>query len=491
MLVQHHIVSDGWSMQVIVDELVQLYSAYRQGEVAQLPALGLQYADYAHWQREWMAAGERERQLAYWRELLGGEQPVLELPTAHARPAVQSYRGASLELELPTPLAEGLNALAQREGVTLFMLLLASFQGLLYRYSGQHDIRVGVPIANRNRVEVERLVGFFVNTQVLKADLDEQITVTQLLQQAKHRSLDAQSHQDLPFEQLVEALQPERSLSHNPLFQVLFNHQSEAGLAIRGRQLPDLRVEGLDWGSQTAQFDLSLDTQATAQGIWATLTYATDLFEPAMLTRMLGHWQNLLQGMLDDPQQRVSQLPLLGDAEERSALQDWNTTARDYTQQPVHQLIEAQVELTPDAEALVFAGQRLTYTQLNRRANRLAHRLMDAGVGPDVLVGLAVERSIDMVVGLLAVLKAGGAYVPLDPEYPRERLAYMLEDSGVSMLLTQAHLLSRLPIPHGVDTLVLGEADVDSYSEANPISVLSGENLAYVCLLYTSPSPRD
>ena len=486
VLVQHHIVSDGWSMQVMVDELVQLYSAYSQGEVAQLPALALQYADYAHWQREWMAAGERERQLAYWKELLGGEQPVLELPTAHARPAVQSYRGASLELELPTQLAEGLSALAQREGVTLFMLLLASFQGLLYRYSGQHDIRVGVPIANRNRVEVERLVGFFVNTQVLKADLDEQITVTQLLQQAKRRSLDAQSHQDLPFEQLVEALQPERSLSHNPLFQVLFNHQSDAGLATPGRQLPDLRVEGLDWGSQTAQFDLSLDTQATAQGIWATLTYATDLFDPAMLKRMLAHWQNLLQGMLDDPQQRVSQLPLLGDTEQRSALQDWNATARDYTQQPVHQLIEAQVELTPDAEALVFAGQRLTYTQLNRRANCLAHRLMDAGVGPDVLVGLAVERSIEMVVGLLAVLKAGGAYVPLDPEYPRERLAYMLEDSGVKLLLTQAHLLEQLPIPEGLETLVLGEAGFDGYSEANPSIVLEGENLAYV--IYTSGS---
>ncbi|WLH87703.1 amino acid adenylation domain-containing protein [Pseudomonas sp. FP2338] len=486
VLVQHHIVSDGWSMQVMVDELVQLYSAYSQGEVAQLPALALQYADYAHWQREWMAAGERERQLAYWSELLGGEQPVLELPTAHARPALQSYRGASLELELPTQLAEGLNALAQREGVTLFMLLLASFQGLLYRYSGQQDIRVGVPIANRNRVEVERLVGFFVNTQVLKADLDEQITVTQLLQQAKRRSLDAQSHQDLPFEQLVEALQPERSLSHNPLFQVLFNHQSDAGLATRGRQLPDLRVEGLDWGSQTAQFDLSLDTQATAQGIWATLTYATDLFEPAMLTRMLVHWQNLLQGMLDDPQQRVSQLPLLDDTEQRSALQDWNATARDYTQQPVHQLIEAQVELTPDAEALVFAGQRLTYAQLNRRANRLAHRLMAAGVGPDVLVGLAVERSVEMVVGLLAVLKAGGAYVPLDPEYPRERLAYMQEDSGVKLLLTQAHLLEQLPIPEGLETLVLGESGFDGSSEANPGIVLEGENLAYV--IYTSGS---
>jgi len=277
VLVQHHIVTDGWSMQVMVDELVQLYAAHCQGQAPQLPELALQYADYAHWQRQWMAAGERERQLAYWRQLLGGEQPMLELPTANARPAVQSYRGASLQLELPEALATGLKALAQREDVTLFMVLLASFQSLLYRYSGQQDIRIGVPIANRNRVEVERVVGFFVNTQVLKADIDGQITVGQLLQQVKRRSLDAQGHQDLPFEQLVEALQPERSLSHNPLFQVMFNHQSDAGLMTSGHSLPDLRVEGLDWGSHTAQFDLSLDTQASADGIHATLTYATDL----------------------------------------------------------------------------------------------------------------------------------------------------------------------------------------------------------------------
>uniref|UniRef100_UPI00399A4EFC amino acid adenylation domain-containing protein n=1 Tax=Pseudomonas sp. YeP6b TaxID=2861775 RepID=UPI00399A4EFC len=486
VLVQHHIVSDGWSMQVVVDELVQVYGAYRQGEVAQLPALALQYADYAHWQRQWMAAGERERQLTYWRALLGGEQPVLELPTARARPAVQSYRGASLDVELPAQLAAGLNALAQREGVTVFMLLLASFQGLLYRYSGQRDIRVGVPIANRNRVEVERLVGFFVNTQVLKAEFDEQLTVRQLLQQVKRRSLDAQSHQDLPFEQLVEALQPERSLSHNPLFQVLFNHQNDAGLATQGRHLPDLRVEGLDWGSQTAQFDLSLDTQASADGIWATLTYATDLFEPAMLQRMLGHWQNILQGMLDDPQQRVSQLPMLDRTEQRVALQDWNATEQGYTQQPVHQLIEAQAQRTPHAQALVFAEQRLTYAELNRRANRLAHCLMAAGVGPDVLVGVAVERSIEMVVGLLAVLKAGGAYVPFDPEYPRERLAYMLQDSGVKLLLTQAHLLEQLPISPGLECLVVGESGFEGYSDTNPGIALSGENLAY--MIYTSGS---
>ncbi|WP_426109355.1 amino acid adenylation domain-containing protein [Pseudomonas sp. TWR1-1-4] len=486
VLVQHHIVTDGWSMQVMVDELVQLYAAYSQGQTPQLPELALQYADYAHWQRQWMAAGERERQLAYWQQLLGGEQPVLELPTANARPALQSYRGASLQLELPPALAAGLNALAQREGVTLFMVLLASFQSLLYRYSGQQDIRVGVPIANRSRVEVERLVGFFVNTQVFKADIDGQLSVGQLLQQVKRRSLDAQSHQDLPFEQLVEALQPERSLSHNPLFQVMFNHQSEAGLMTSGQSLPDLRVEGLDWGSQTAQFDLSLDTQASAEGIHATLTYATDLFAPAVLERMLAHWQNLLWGMLDDPQQRVSQLPLLEPVEQQTLVRQWNATARDYPQQPVHQLIEAQVAQTPDAPALVFAAQRLSYADLNRRANRLAHRLIQAGVGPDVLVGLVVERSIEMVVGLLAVLKAGGAYVPLDPDYPPERLAYMLEDSGVKLLLTQSHLLEQLPRAEGIECLLLGGSGFEDFPDTNPGLALDGENLAYV--IYTSGS---
>ncbi|WP_301294624.1 amino acid adenylation domain-containing protein [Pseudomonas sp. S3E17] len=486
VLVQHHIVTDGWSMQVMVDELVQLYAAHCQGQAPQLPELALQYADYAHWQRQWMAAGERERQLAYWRQLLGGEQPMLELPTANARPAVQSYRGASLQLELPQALATGLKALAQREDVTLFMVLLASFQSLLYRYSGQQDIRIGVPIANRNRVEVERVVGFFVNTQVLKADIDGQITVGQLLQQVKRRSLDAQGHQDLPFEQLVEALQPERSLSHNPLFQVMFNHQSDAGLMTSGHSLPNLRVEGLDWGSHTAQFDLSLDTQASADGIHATLTYATDLFDPIVLERMLAHWQNLLQGMLNDPQQRVSQLPLLDPCEQQVLVAQWNATARDYSCQPVHHLIEAQAAQTPDAPALVFAAQRLDYAELNRRANRLAHRLIRAGVGPDVLVGLVVERSVEMVVGLLAVLKAGGAYVPMDPDYPRERLAYMLEDSGVKLLLTQSHLLQQLPIAQGVECLVLGESAFEDYPDTNPDIVLDAENLAYV--IYTSGS---
>ncbi|WP_371360041.1 amino acid adenylation domain-containing protein [Pseudomonas sp. KT_2_4] len=489
VLVQHHIVSDGWSMQVMVDELVQLYAAYSQGQDLQLPALPIQYADYAQWQRDWMTGGERDRQMGYWQALLGGEPSVLELPLDRPRPSVQSFRGASLEIKLAPALVAGLKALAQREDVTLFIVLLASFQALLHRYSGQQDIRVGVPIANRNRVETERLVGFFVNTQVLKGDFDAQLTVTQLLQQAKHRALDAQSHQDLPFEQLVEALQPERSLSRNPLFQVLFNHQSQARLASTSQQLPDLRIESLEWGTQTAQFDLSLDTQETVDGLWATLTYATDLFDAATPNRMARHWQNLLQAMLDDPHQRVAQLPLLEPLEHQVIVEQWNDTAQDYRlEDSVQRQIEAQVRRTPNAQALVFGAQTLSYTQLNARANRLAHRLIQAGVAPDVLVGVAMERSIEMVVALLAVLKAGGAYVPLDPDYPRERLAYMLQDSNVPLLLTQAHLLQALPVSAPSHCLVVEPDDhwLSEYADTDPDVAVDAENLAYV--IYTSGS---
>ncbi|MCS4312507.1 amino acid adenylation domain-containing protein/non-ribosomal peptide synthase protein (TIGR01720 family) [Pseudomonas sp. BIGb0381] len=485
VLVQHHIVSDGWSMGVMVQELMQLYAAYSQGQDCVLAPLPIQYADYALWQRRWMEAGEKARQLDYWRELLSGTQPVLELPFDQPRPAQQSYRGARLDIALEPALVAGLKALAQREGVTMFMLLLASFQAFLYRYSGQQDIRVGVPIANRNRVETESLIGFFVNTQVLKADLDGQMSFAQLLQQTKRRALEAQAHQDLPFEQLVEALQPERSLSHNPLFQVMFNHQANSPVA--AQQLPGLRVANLEWDSQSAQFDLSLDTQESGDAIWASLTYATDLFGAATVARMAEHWLSLLRAGVANPALPLQDMATLNAEECEQILSQWNATARDYPQgQWVHQLIEAQALAQPDAPALRFNDLSLSYAELNRRANRLAHRLIEAGVGPDVLVGLAVERSIEMVVGLLAVLKAGGAYVPLDPEYPRERLAYMLDDSGVKLLLTQAHLREQLPIPQGLETLVLGESAFEGYSDANPGIALDGENLAYV--IYTSGS---
>ncbi|EPB7002885.1 TPA: pyoverdine non-ribosomal peptide synthetase PvdD, partial [Pseudomonas aeruginosa] len=329
VLVQHHIVSDGWSMQVMVEELVQLYAAYSRGLEVALPALPIQYADYALWQRSWMEAGEKERQLAYWTGLLGGEQPVLELPFDRPRPARQSHRGAQLGFELSRELVEAVRALAQREGASSFMLLLASFQALLYRYSGQADIRVGVPIANRNRVETERLIGFFVNTQVLKADLDGRMGFDELLAQARQRALEAQAHQDLPFEQLVEALQPERNASHNPLFQVLFNHQSEIRSVTPEVQLEDLRLEGLAWDGQTAQFDLTLDIQEDENGIWASFDYATDLFDASTVERLAGHWRNLLRGIVANPRQRLGELPLLDAPERRQTLSEWNPAQRE------------------------------------------------------------------------------------------------------------------------------------------------------------------
>lgn len=285
VLTLHHIVSDGWSLQVMIEELVQLYAGFNLGHDAGLPALPIQYADYALWQRQWMEAGEQERQLTYWQQKLGDEQPVLELPTDRARPVEQSFAGASHNLILDPTLSDSLKAFARRENVTLFVLLLASFQALLHRYSGQADIRVGVPVANRGRVEIERLIGFFVNTQVLKADVDGQASFVDLLRQVRQTAQEAQAHQDLPFEQLVEALEPGRSLSHSPLFQVMFNHQAESRISVETR-LNGLSIEPLEWQSTTAQFDLVLNTTEQAHGIEAVLKYATDLFEPATIERL-------------------------------------------------------------------------------------------------------------------------------------------------------------------------------------------------------------
>ena len=481
----HHIISDAWSMQVMVEELVQFYAGFSAGRDVHLAELNIQYADYAQWQRQWMEAGEQERQLTYWQDKLGGEQPVLELPTDLPRPAMQSFAGASHALVLDAPLAEALKDLARRENTTLFVVLLASFQSLLHRYSGQTDIRVGVPVANRGRAEIERLIGFFVNTQVLKADVDGQRPFVELLRQVRQTAQDAQAHQDLPFEQLVEALQPGRSLSHSPLFQVMFNHQAQSRASAQ-TQFGELQVERLEWQSHTAQFDLVLNTTEHPHGIEALFKYATDLFDAQTVERLVTHWQQLLQGIVADPQQCIAWLPMLAEAECQQALHTWNATAVRYPGDwAVHRLFEAQAERTPDAPAVRFADRELTYAQLNAQANQWAHRLLDAGVGPDVIVGIAAERSIEMVVGLMAILKAGGAYVPLDPEYPRERLAYMFEDSGISLLLTTAHLLDALPVPASVRSLCLDQY-VGPFSQENPQVIVAAENLAY--MIYTSGS---
>ncbi|SDZ66206.1 non-ribosomal peptide synthetase [Pseudomonas sp. NFIX28] len=489
VLTQHHIVSDGWSMGVMVDELIELYAGYRQGKEVSLTPLPIQYADYANWQRNWMEAGERDRQLGYWREQLGGEQPLLMLPLDHPRPAMQSYRGAALEIPLPTNLRVGLKQLAQREGVTLFMLLLASFQVLLHRYSGQADIRVGVPTANRSRVETERLIGFFVNTQVLKAEVDGQRSFSDFLQQVKQTALQAQSHQDLPFEQLVEALRPERSLSHSPLFQVMFNHQTAVKKDGHSQRLDDLCIETLSWKGRAAQFDLTLDTFEAEDGLWASLTYATDLFEASTIERMAQCWVRLLQGMVEQPNQRLGDLPLLAAAEQSRILHEWNPPISDFpSERCVHELIQVQAVATPDARAVLFGEQALSYQELNARANRLAHKLIEAGVGPEVRVGVALQRSPEMVVALLAVLKAGGAYVPLDPDYPQDRLAHMLRDSQAQILLTESALLQVLPSIESLQILQLDaeEGWLDAYSAENPVAVATPDNLAYV--IYTSGS---
>ncbi|WP_017256450.1 condensation domain-containing protein, partial [Pseudomonas tolaasii] len=323
LVVQHHIVSDGGSMRVMVNELIELYGGYCRNAPVELPPLAIQYADYALWQRSWMEAGERERQLAYWVAQLGGEQPVLELPQDHPRPAVQSYRGARCNIPLPQALSEALQTLARAEGATLFMLLLASFQTLLHRYSGSSQVRVGTPTANRNRVETERLIGFFVNTQILQADFTDSLTFKELLQQVKQRALAAQAHQDLPFEQLVEALAPERSLSRNPLFQVMFNHQRAARQSGPARQLPGLSVEGVAWETQVAQLDLTLEVHEADDSLSASFIYATDLFESSSIERMAQHWLALLQGIVDAPDRAVGELALLSAAEQQMILQDW------------------------------------------------------------------------------------------------------------------------------------------------------------------------
>ncbi|NWE17269.1 non-ribosomal peptide synthetase [Pseudomonas yamanorum] len=488
VLVQHHIVSDGWSMQIMVEELIELYAGFQHGRPAVLPELAIQYADYGLWQRNWMQAGERERQQAYWQKQLGGEQPTLQLPADFPRPAMMSYRGARLDCVLAPELAAGLKHLAQREGVTLYMLLLASWQILMYRYTGQTDVRVGVAVANRSRAQTERLIGFFVNTQVLKTLVDGRAPFSQLLAQVKQTALQAQEFQDLPFEQLVELLQPERSLSHSPLFQVMYNHQGLERSNPVVAQLPQLSVENMGVAHLTAQFDLTLETYETREGLSASLVFATDLFEVATIERLQAHWLNLLQGIVACPGQSVDELPLFDALELQRLLHHSNPSAKPVPVQAVHQQIAEQARRTPAAQALTVDGQALTFEALQARANSLAHTLIEQGVAPGVLVGIAAQRSLDMVVGLLAVLKAGGAYVPLDPAYPQARLDYMIEDSGIGLLLTQASLAPRFAGLPGLRLLLLDQqpSRLGLDAQADPQVSVAPDDLAYV--IYTSGS---
>ncbi|MVV47310.1 amino acid adenylation domain-containing protein [Pseudomonas sp. PB120] len=486
VLTVHHIAADGWSMQVMVDEFSTLYQAAVEGHAANLNSLPVNYSDYARWQRDWLEAGEGARQLNWWREQLAGSQTPLELPSELTRPARRTERGASLVLNVDRDLLAGLRQRAQEQQVTLFMLLLASFQTLLHRQSGQSGISVGVPSAGRSRIETEGLIGFFINTQVLRAEIDGQQPFSTLLQQVKRTALGAQANQDVPFEQLVEALQPDRSLNHSPLFQVLYNHQQQLGASVE-RRVAGLQVERLHWQQHTTQFDLVLDTQEQGDTLDASLTYATDLYDEASMTRFAEQWLNLLRAVVDDPQQRVAELPLLQAPQSAALIEHWNPSFETQPPSPtLHQLFEAQAAQRPNAVALVYEGERLTYAALNAQSNRLARKLREQGVGPEVRVGLATERAMPLVVGLLAILKAGGAYVPLDPQYPAERLSYMIEDSGITLLLTQQHLIDALPACDGVQVLSLESLPLDALSADNLTARSSPDNLAYV--IYTSGS---
>ena len=488
LLTVHHIVSDGWSIGILFGELTALYESFCLGQDSPLPELPIQYADYAVWQRERLQGEVLEQQLGYWREQLAGAPAVLELPTDRSRPAVATYSGGHQQVRLAPELTAELKAVAQAEGATLYMVLLAAFQVLLSRYSGQEDIVVGSPIANRTHREIEGLIGFFVNTLVLRTDLSGNPTFRELMGRVREVSLEAYAHQDLPFERLVEELNPERSLSHTPLFQVLFAVQNMPRSSLT---LPGLELQDFSLDRQTSKFDLSLFIGESSDGLAVTLEYNTDLFEENTTARMLRQFEVMLQGIVAAPEQRISELPLLTGSERQQLLVEWNDTRAEFAPEKCAQVLFAeQVERTPNATAVVFDGQQLTYAELNSRANKLAHYLRSRGVGPDAIVGLLFERSLEMVVGVLGILKAGAAYLPLDASHPTDRLRFMLQDAAVEVLLTQEHLRERLSGDGARKICLDSEWEAIALeSDENSEKETSTENLAYV--IYTSGSTGE
>ncbi|MCM2378269.1 non-ribosomal peptide synthetase [Pseudomonas marginalis] len=471
----HHIIADGWSLNILIDEFSRLYAAAAQGQTLELPPLALQYADYGSWQRQWLAEGEGQRQLAYWKAQLGEEHPTLSLATDHPRSAHHRHTASRHTVRLGVSLSEAIRQTAQSHESTPFMLLLAAFQSLLYRYSGQRDIRIGVPNANRPRQETQGLVGFFINTQVMRAELDGRLPFSELLAATRQAALGAQAHQDLPFEQLLEAFPQAREQG---LFQVMFNHQQRDLSALR--RLPGMLADELPWHSREAKFDLQLHTEEDRNGrLSLSFDYADELFESATLQRLAEHYINLLHAVCDQPQQTIGDLTLMQHDEQQA----WSAAPCAPAQQWLPERLNQQ---NSDNTALVWDGGSLTFAQLHTQANRLAHYLRDKGVGPDVCVAIAAERSPHLLIGLLAIIKAGGAYVPLDPDYPAERLAYMLEDSGVHLLLTQTALLDQVPSADGVCVIAMDSLHLDSWPTQPPGLHLHGDNLAYV--IYTSGS---
>jgi amino acid adenylation domain-containing protein len=484
LLTTHHIACDGWSLGIIHRELAEFYEAFSKNTNTSLPELTMNYGDFAHWQRDRMPGDALNEQLAFWTRQLEGAQTTLDLLTDRPRPAIQTYRGATTCFALLQKLSREIKQLSRREGVTPFMLLLAATQTLLHRYSSQEDILIGSPVAGRTLVETENLVGLFLGTLVLRGDLSGNPTFRELLKRTRKTALDAYAHQELPFEKLVDALQPQRDLSRSPLFQVMFVLQNEP---LRPLELAGLKLQPVHSHSGTAKFDLMFSLEESEGGLGGFVEYNTDLFDESTITRMLGHFETLLAGIVANPEQRLSELPLLSEAEREQILVEWNNTQLDFPRDKcVHQLFEEQVTRTPDAVALAFGDQQLSYRELNGRADAVAQALAKIGVSPDVRVGICVERSLEMMIGLLGILKAGGCYVPLDPTYPAERLAFMLEDSQATVLLTQTSLSDRVKfeIPN-LKRLHLDDR-FETVRGAQPELHPQSDNLAYV--IYTSGS---
>ncbi|OHY35864.1 non-ribosomal peptide synthetase [Cylindrospermopsis raciborskii CS-508] len=489
LLVIHHIIADGWSLGVMVKELSLFYTAICQRNIPSIPPLSIQYGDFANWQREVFQKTQLPIQLAYWKQKLTGANQILELPTDYPRSPIPSYQGSAVNFAINPQTTQEFKKLCESQGATLFMGLLAVFSILLMRYSGQEDLLIGTPIANRNRKQTEDLIGFFVNTLVIRNNLSGNPNFINLLSITKEETLQAYAHQDVPFEKIVEEINPQRNLSQHPLFQVMFVWQNAP---MNKLELPNLQLSPWRLEQRLAKFDLTLLMTETEQGIDGTWEYRTDLFAPETINRMIGHFETLLKGIIAEPQKPITHLPILTSHEKNQLLFQWNQTQFEYPlyqqNKCLHQLFELQVEKTPNNVAVVFKNQSLTYFQLNQRANQLAHYLQSRGVRPDVLVGICMERSLEMVIGLLGILKAGGAYVPMDSNYPRERLDFMLVDAGISLLLTQENQVTTLDIlpPHQIICLDKEWQVIAQEDTHNPSTNLVVENLAY--LIYTSGS---
>ncbi len=485
ILVMHHIISDGWSLEIFIRELSAFVKAFSTGVSVSLPELPIQYADFAYWQREWFHEDMLETQLEYWKRQLKGAPQVLKLPTDRARPVIQTYRGGVKYFRIKPELTGRLKALSQQSDVSLFMTLFAAFVTLLFRYSSQKDMVIGTHTASRERLEIEPLIGFFINTLALRVDLSGNPGFQELLARVRQVALDGFSHQDIPFEKLVEALQPERDMSHAPLVQVAFVLQN---MPIGKPEIPGVSITLIETERFTAKFDLSLLIEESEQELLSEIEYNSDLFDAAAIIRMVNHFLNMLEAIVAEPQQRISDIPLLSESELRQMLVEWNNTSTVLPEgKCIHQIFESRVERIPEKTAVVDGENAITYRQLNIRANQLAYHLMALEVGVEMPVGICMERSIDMLAGILGILKAGGAYVPLDPDHPRERLAIILADSQMRVVLTQKGLADKMPlsIPN-IICLDSQREEISQATESNPEIDINTNNLAYI--IYTSGS---